>query len=98
MDGAPLEVGGRKAAPSIGHLLRCLGCSRQRSRPPHCWREGTTTSQQPARGSGTEAELPLKLTLVRKGKLNLPILLQLFADNSARIIRLPSKAKLRPGY
>src|SRR5947208_16426756 len=47
---------------------------------------------------GLETELPLMLTLVSKGTLNLSLLIKLLADNPARIFGLWSKAKLRPGY
>lgn len=47
---------------------------------------------------GLETELPLMLTLVSKGTLNLSLLVKLLADNPARIFGLRSKAKLRPGY
>ena len=42
--------------------------------------------------------MPLMLTLVSKGTLNLSLLVKLLADNPARIFGLRSKAKLRPGY
>jgi dihydroorotase len=47
---------------------------------------------------GLETTLPLMLTLVSKGVLDLSRLIKLLAENPAKIFSLRSKAKLGPGY
>jgi dihydroorotase len=66
---------------------------------PHSIREKKRRPQNSLPGvPGLETTLPLMLTLVNKGILELSHLIKLLAENPARIFSLKSKAKIRPGY
>jgi dihydroorotase len=66
---------------------------------PHSIREKKRKPQNSLPGvPGLETTLPLMLTLVSKGILDLSRLIKLLAENPAKIFSLKSKAKLQPGY
>jgi len=66
---------------------------------PHSIREKKRRPENSLPGvPGLETTLPLMLTLVSKGILDLSRLIKLLAENPAKIFSLESKAKLRPGY
>jgi dihydroorotase len=66
---------------------------------PHSIQEKKRSPQNSLPGvPGLETTLPLMLTLVNKGILDLSRLIKLLAENPAKIFSLRSKAKLQPGY
>jgi len=66
---------------------------------PHTIQEKKREPEDSSPGvPGLETTLPLMLTLVNKGILEISRLIKLLAENPARIFSLKSKAKIKPGY
>ncbi len=82
------------AATTVGHCDVVAS-----DHAPHAIQEKKRRPQNSLPGvPGLETTLPLLLTLVNKGVLNLSRLIKLLAENPARIFSLRYKAKLRPRY
>ena len=66
---------------------------------PHTLQEKKRRPKDSSPGvPGLETTLPLMLTLVNQGTLEMSRLIKLLAENPARIFSLKSKAKIKPGY